>query len=58
LQLHKDLQTTAESAEIEQIRSKIGYCEDKLNDIVYGLYGLAEEDVRIIEVSFCKEPFR
>ena len=49
LQLNKELQTTALPNQIEQIQSKIGYCEDKINEIVYELYGLTEEEVKIIE---------
>jgi type II restriction/modification system DNA methylase subunit YeeA len=33
----------------EQIKSRIGYCEDKINEIVYELYGLTEEEIGIIE---------
>jgi len=35
--------------QIEQIKSRIEYCEDKINEIVYELYGLTEEEVKIIE---------
>jgi len=36
---------------IEQIRSRIGYCEDKINEIVYELYGLTEEEIGIVEIK-------
>jgi hypothetical protein len=49
LQLNKELQTTTLPNKIEQIQSKIGYCEDKINKIVYEIYGLMEEEIRIIE---------
>ena len=49
LQLNKELQTATLPEKKEQIQSRIGYCEDKINEIVYGLYGLTEEEVRIIE---------
>ena len=32
-----------------EIYSKIGYCESKINQIVYQLYGLTEEEIKIIE---------
>ena len=40
--------------QIEQIKSMIGYCEDKINEIVYGLYGLTEEEIKMIE-KWCVE---
>jgi hypothetical protein len=43
------LQTATLPERIEQIKSRIGYCEDKINEIVYGLYGLTEEDIGMIE---------
>jgi len=49
LQLNKELQTVTLPEKKEQIQSRIGYCEDKINGIVYGLYGLTEEEVKIIE---------
>ena len=51
LQLNKELQTATLPEKKEQIQSRIGYCEDKINEIVYGLYGLTEEEVEIIEVE-------
>jgi hypothetical protein len=49
LQLNKDLQTATLPEKIEQIKSRIEYCEDKINGIVYELYGLTEEEIKIIE---------
>ncbi|MCL2652152.1 MAG: BREX-1 system adenine-specific DNA-methyltransferase PglX, partial [Candidatus Azobacteroides sp.] len=49
LQLNKELQTVTLPNQIEQIKSRIGYSEDKINEIVYGLYGLSEEEIKIIE---------
>ena len=49
LQLNKELQTATLHEKIEQIKSRIGYCEDKINEIVYELYGLTEEEVKIVE---------
>jgi len=34
---------------IDQIKSKIDYCENRINEIVYQLYGLTEEEIRIVE---------
>ena len=49
LQLNKELQTTTLPNQIEQIKLKIEYCEDKINAIVYELYGLTEEEIKVIE---------
>jgi hypothetical protein len=49
LRLNKDLQSATLSGQIEQIQYKIAHSEDKINTLVYELYGLTEEDVRIIE---------
>jgi len=49
LQLNKDLQTATLPNQKEQIKSRIDYCEDKINEIVYELYGLTEEEVKIVE---------
>ena len=42
------LQTKLETT-LDQIQSKIDYCEDRINEIVYELYGLTEEEVKIVE---------
>lgn len=32
-----------------QIENKIGYCENRINQIVYSLYELTEEQIKIVE---------
>lgn len=49
LQLNKDKQTTSLQSKLDQIQSKIDYFEDKINKIVYELYGLTEEEIKIVE---------
>jgi len=49
LQLNKELQTATLPEQKGQIQARIGYCEDRINEIVYGLYGLSEEEVRVID---------
>ena len=49
LQLNKELQVATLPEQKEQIQSRIGYCDDKINEIVYGLYGLMEEEREVIE---------
>ncbi|MCL2313488.1 MAG: hypothetical protein FWC41_13610, partial [Firmicutes bacterium] len=51
LQLNKELQTATLPNQIEQIKSRIEYCEDKINKIVYELYDLSLDEVKIIEKS-------
>lgn len=36
-------------SKLQVIQSRIDYCEDKINQIVYQLYGLTEEEIRIVE---------
>ena len=49
LQLNKELQKTTLPSQIEQLKSRIEYSEDRINEIVYELYGLTEEEINIIE---------
>ncbi|MCL2510866.1 MAG: N-6 DNA methylase [Bacteroidales bacterium] len=49
LQLNTELQAATLPEKKEQIQARIGYCEDRINGVVYGLYGLGEEEVKIIE---------
>ena len=49
LQLNKELQITTLPEKIEQIQTRIGYCEDKINEIVYALYELTDDEVKVIE---------
>lgn len=34
---------------IDQLQSRIDYCEDRINELVYQLYGLTKEEIKIIE---------
>ncbi|MCL2416860.1 MAG: N-6 DNA methylase [Bacteroidales bacterium] len=49
LQLNEKLQSATVPNRIEQIKSRIEYSEDKINEIVYGLYGLTAEEIKIAE---------
>jgi len=49
LQLHKELQTTTLHEKKEQLKQRIEYSEEQIDKIVYELYGLTEEEVKIIE---------
>ncbi len=49
LQLNKDLHTANLETKKEQMKQKIEYNEDKINTLVYSLYNLTEEEIKIIE---------
>ena len=49
LQLNKDLQAETLESKREQIKRKIDHFEDKINELVYKLYDLTEEEIAIIE---------
>jgi len=49
LQLNKDLQTQKLPEKIEQLKNRIVYAEDKINQLVYQLYELTEDEIKIIE---------
>ena len=49
LQLNKDLQAETLESKREQIKRKIDHFEDKINELVYKLYDLTEEEIKIIE---------
>ena len=35
--------------QIEQLKARIGYNEDKINEIVYNLYELTDEEIKVVE---------
>jgi|AMWB02.1.fsa_nt_gi hypothetical protein len=49
LKLNEDLKETKLQTQIDQIKSKIDYCENRINELVYHLYGLTKEEIRIVE---------
>jgi len=51
LQLNKDLQAETLPNRIEQLKNRIEYAEDKINQIVYELYGLTQSEIKLIENS-------
>ncbi len=48
LELNKQKQTTTLTEKLEQLNQRIAYTDDKINKLVYELYGLSEEEVRIV----------
>ncbi|HEY8660832.1 MAG TPA: TaqI-like C-terminal specificity domain-containing protein, partial [Hanamia sp.] len=49
LQLNKEKQQTNTPDKLNQLNTRIQYTDDKINKLVYGLYGLSEEEVGIVE---------
>lgn len=49
LKLNEEIEEVKLQIQIDQIKSKIDYCESRINEIVYQLYGLTEEEIRIVE---------
>ena len=49
LQLNKEKQQTNTPDKLNQLNTRIQYTDDKINRLVYGLYGLSEEEVGIVE---------
>jgi hypothetical protein len=49
LQLNKEILVVTLESKRQQILGKMDYCESRVNKIAYQLYGLTEEEIRIIE---------
>lgn len=49
LQLNKEIQDVSLESKKEMIKNKIQYCEDKIDQLVYEIYDLTEEEIKIVE---------
>ena len=49
LALNKEIQTTATPTEKQQIENRLAYTDKKIDELVYELYELTEEEVKIVE---------
>jgi len=50
LNIHsQEKSSTKLPAKLEQLQGKIDFCEDRINQLVYALYGLTEEEIVIVE---------
>jgi hypothetical protein len=49
LHLNEEIQNVNLESRRQQIQGKIDYCENRINEIVYQLYGLTEEEIKIVE---------
>lgn len=47
--LNKDIKTVSLDSKKEQIKQKIEYNEDKINELIYQLYDLTKEEIELIE---------
>lgn len=52
LQLNIDIQTASIKSKKEQLKNKIEYCEDKINQLVYQQYDLTEEEIKIVQENY------
>ena len=49
LQLNREKAESKLQTRTEQLQNKIDWCEQRINHIVYQLYGLTEEEIKIVE---------
>ena len=49
IQINKEIQTATLESKIDQLKIKIEYNEDKINELVYQLYDLTKEEIELIE---------
>lgn len=49
--LNAEKASTKLGTKINQIQSKIDFCENRINEIVYQLYDLSEDEIKIIEAK-------
>jgi hypothetical protein len=49
LKLNAEKSATKLPSTINQLDKKIAYCENKINQIIYQLYGLTKEEIAVVE---------
>ena len=49
LQLNAEKQLQTLQSKIDQLQSRIDFCEQRINEIVYELYGLTTDEIKVIE---------
>lgn len=49
IQLTKDLNGETFKGKVDQLQNRIDYAEQRINEIVYQLYGLTEEEIALVE---------
>lgn len=51
LKLNEDINLVTLQTKIDQLQSRIDFCEQRINEIVYELYGLTTEEIKLVEES-------
>ena len=49
VQLSQEKSKTKLDSKLNQLQNKIDYCESRINEIVYQLYELREDEIKIVE---------
>ena len=49
LKLNQEKKETRLTSKLEQVQNQIYYCETRINQIVFQLFGLTEEEIKIVE---------
>jgi uncharacterized protein Yka (UPF0111/DUF47 family) len=49
LNLNEEKADTKLQTKVSQLESKIDYCEQRINEIVFQLYDLTEDEIKIVE---------
>lgn len=49
LKLNNEKAETKLQTSVSQLESKVDYCENRINEIVYQLYELTEDEIKIVE---------
>lgn len=49
LRLNEEMKSINLQTQLIQMESRIDYCEERINQIVYELYGLTDEEIRLVE---------
>ena len=49
IHLHKELQTTKIPSKTEQLQTRIHHTDNRINQLVYELYGLTDEEIAMVE---------
>jgi predicted nucleic acid-binding Zn-ribbon protein len=49
IDLHKELHTIKIPSKTEQLQTRIDYTDNRINQLVYELYGLTDEEIAMVE---------
>jgi len=51
LKLYSEIADAKLATQVSQLQSKIDYCEERINEIVYSLYDLSADEIKIVEAK-------